>query len=151
MTDIDFSSLALHDQNHQLFNISSVASKYLLIYFYPKDMTPGCTVQACKIAESWHDLQALDCSVIGVSRDSVTRHQKFIDKHNLPFTLLADTDAKLCQLFGVWTQKSMFGKKYMGIERSSFLLNNESKIIKSWRKVKPKEHISLVIDFIRSL
>lgn len=151
MIDIDFSSLEICDQNAHPFNFSSVKSRYLLIYFYPKDSTPGCTQQACKIAESWHELQSLDCSVIGVSRDSAIKHQRFISQYSLPFTLLTDADAQLCQLFGVWTQKTMFGKKYMGIERSSFLLNRERKIIQSWRKVKPKEHISLIMDYIRTL
>jgi len=148
MTHISLPTIQLVDQNNQAVDLLSIPSAYLLLYFYPKDLTPGCTTQACKIAESWEQLSALDCHVIGISKDSPSRHRTFIDKHNLPFTLLSDPEGQLCAHFGVWIQKSMFGKSYMGIERSSFLFNQQHQLLHSWRKVKPANHIADIMQFI---
>jgi len=119
-----------------------------LLYFYPKDMTPGCTAQAVAIRDAWETIIDLNCNVIGVSKDSPKKHLSFVEKYDLPFTLLSDPEGALCNEFGVWVQKSMFGKKYMGIERSSFLLDAERRVIQQWKKVKPANHIADVIEFL---
>ena len=142
--------IELLDQSGQIFKIDRSKTKYILLVFYPKDLTSGCTTQACAITEHWSALQAHDCYVIGISRDSPRRHQKFIETHHLPYTLLSDPDALLCEKFGVWVEKSMYGKRYMGIERSSFLLDSERQVCCVWRKVKPAEHISLVLSALES-
>ena len=150
MLKIRIPPVQIVDQNNDLIDWSSIKSKYLLLYFYPKDMTPGCTTQACKITESWRELQALDCHVIGISKDSPRRHKTFIEKYDLPFTLLSDPEGKLCEHFDVWIKKSMFGKSYMGIERSSFLFDQNHELLHAWRKVKPADHIADVMAFIHS-
>ena len=148
MIDTPSPTIQLLDQDGVAFTLDKVSTNYVLVYFYPKDMTPGCTTQACAIEQAWSTLAKLGCSVIGISRDSPKRHRQFIDKYQLPFPLLSDPEGEICQAFGVWIEKSMFGKRYMGIERSSFLLDSDRIIRKAWRKVKPAEHIDLVIDYL---
>ena len=148
MIDTPSPAIQLLDQDSQPFTLDALTSKHVLVYFSPKDMTPGCTTQACAIESAWSTLTKLGCSVIGISRDSPKRHRQFIDKYQLPFPLLSDPEGEICQAFGVWIEKSMFGKRYMGIERSSFLLDSDRIIRKAWRKVKPAEHIDLVIDYL---
>ena len=150
MLDTKAPMIDLLDQDGQVFDIAQITSRYILLYFYSKDMTPGCTAQACDLQASWDKLQSYDCSVIGVSKDSPARHRKFIDKYELPFPLLCDPEGKLCQAYDVWVQKSMFGKSYMGIERSSFLINSQREICQIWRRVKPAAHINLVLDYLSS-
>lgn len=130
------------------FSLDQCRKQFVLIYFYPKDMTPGCTTQACDLSDAWPSLSSHDCDVIGISKDTPKRHRQFIDKHDLPFTLLSDPDGTVCDSFGVWIQKSMFGKSYMGIERSSFLLDADRMICHIWRKVKPAEHAKLVLTYL---
>lgn len=110
----------LADQDGKVWELADFKGKWLLIYFYPKDMTSGCTVEAEQLRDYYDDFKALDSEIVGVSCDSVDSHQKFVCKHNLPFTLLADTDKKMVEDYGVWVEKSMYGKKYMGISRESF-------------------------------
>ena len=148
MLEKHFPNLKLKNQYDEIFDINSINSQFILLYFYPKDMTPGCTAQAVAIRDEWKRITALDCNVIGVSKDSPKKHLSFIEKYDLPFTLLSDPEGALCSEFGVWVQKSMFGKKYMGIERSSFLLDEERQVIQQWKKVKPAIHITDVIDFL---
>lgn len=138
-------------QNGEEKSLKDFSSKYLLLYFYPKDLTPGCTTEACNFRDRKEELNALDLEVVGVSCDPVEKHQKFIEKHELNFTLLADVDHEIVEKYGVWVEKSMYGKKYMGIQRDSFLINKEGKIIKHYLKVKPKEHINEVIKDMNSI
>lgn len=139
------------DQNGVEKSLKDFSSKYLLLYFYPKDLTPGCTTEACNFRDGKDELANLDLEVVGVSCDPVEKHQKFIEKHELNFTLLADVDHEIVDKYGVWVEKSMYGKKYMGIQRDSFLINKEGKIIKHYVKVKPKEHINEVIKDMNNI
>ena len=139
------------DQNGDEKSLKDFSSKYLLLYFYPKDLTPGCTTQACNFRDGREELTNLDLEIVGVSCDPVDKHQKFIEKHELNFTLLADEERDIVNKYGVWVEKSMYGKKYMGIQRDSFLINKEGKIIKHYIKVKPKEHINEVIKDMKNI
>src|ERR1700679_388400 len=113
--------------------------KTVVLYFYPKDDTPGCTKQACGLRDAWRDFEK-KAEVFGVSVDSVKSHEKFIAKYGLPFPLLSDEDQKIVEAYGVWVEKSMYGKKYMGTERSTFVIGPDGKIKAVFRKVKPEEH-----------
>lgn len=136
----------LPDQNGQMVSIADFKGKNIVLYFYPKDMTPGCTTEACDFRDQYSGFLEHDTVVLGVSPDPVSRHQKFIEKHELPFTLLADEEQMAAKLYGVWTLKKNFGKEYMGIERSTFLINKEGIVAKEWRKVRVKGHIEEVLE-----
>ncbi|GAA0376035.1 thioredoxin-dependent thiol peroxidase [Bacillus horti] len=125
--------------------------KNVVLYFYPKDMTPGCTTQACDFRDYHPKFAKLDTVVVGVSPDDLKSHDKFIQKHDLPFLLLADTEQKLAEHFGVWKLKKMFGKEFMGVERSTFVLNKEGEIVKAWPKVKVDGHVKEVLSFIEEI
>lgn len=127
------------DQNGREIKASDYAGKCLIIYFYPKDNTPGCTAEACNLAANEKELLRLGYSVIGVSKDSAESHRKFIDKYSLPFPLIADTDHRLCEEFGVWQKKKMAGREYMGIVRTTFVVDGTGTITDVIRKVKTKE------------
>ena len=120
----------------------------LVLYFYPKDDTPGCTVQACGLRDAWDELEG-KAQIFGVSVDPVASHEKFIAKYRLPFPLLSDPDHKLVEAFGVWVEKNMYGKKYMGTERTSFVIDAEGRIAKILRRVKPEEHAALLKEALR--
>lgn len=126
-----------------------IGKKYVL-YFYPKDDTPGCTIEACEFRDYNNDIKKLGYEIIGVSVDPIKAHQKFINKFELNFTLLSDTDHKLNEAFGIWVEKSMFGKKYMGTLRSTYVINEAGKIIMSWQKVKPEGHAKDVYEYLSS-
>ncbi len=115
----------------------------VVLYFYPKDDTPGCTTQACSLRDSWSQF-ADRAKVFGVSVDSTASHAKFIEKYSLPFPLLADPKHEIVNAYGVWVEKSMYGKKYMGAERSTFVIDRDGRIAAIFRKVKPEEHVGLV-------
>jgi peroxiredoxin Q/BCP len=123
----------------------------LVLFFYPKDSTPGCTAESIDFSTLKGKFQTLNCSVIGVSKDSVKSHLKFIDKSNLSVELISDSDGALCDMFGVMKMKNMYGKKYLGIERSTFLIGLDGKIVKEWRKVKVPGHATEVYDFVAKL
>ncbi len=123
-------------------DICKQADRVTLLYFYPKDMTSGCTKQAEFLRDHYQAFVDAGIQIIGVSRDSVARHQKFIAKHDLPFQLIADVDSALCEKFGVLAEKSMYGKKYIGIVRSTFLIDHESNIVSEWRNVKIDDHMN---------
>lgn len=134
---------------HGTISLSDYKGRKLVLYFYPKDDTPGCTKQACGFNENLEAFQNLNVDVIGVSKDPVQKHQKFREKYDLEFPLIADEETILCQKYGVWKEKNMYGKKLMGIERTTFLIEEQGRIEKIWRKVKVKDHIEEVLDAAR--
>ena len=140
------------DQNGQEITLSSLAGKKLVLYAYPKDNTSGCTAEACSLRDHYDELQQAGYVVIGVSKDSAASHQKFIDKQQLPFPLIADTETTLLQQLGAWGEKSMCGKKYMGILRTTYLVNEEGVIEKIFtpKEVKTKIHAEQILDYIKS-
>ena len=121
----------------------------VVLYFYPKDDTPGCTVEACAFRDSVKKIESQDAVVLGVSPDGVDSHNKFIEKFKLPFLLLADEDKKVCQAYGVWVKKSMYGKEYMGVARTTFVIGKDGKIEKIFEKVKPEGHAEEILAFLR--
>lgn len=139
---------SLPDQSGSVLDSKHLKAKRYLVYFYPKDSTPGCTTQACGIQSELEQFNALGIPVFGVSADSVDRHKKFADKFGLHFPLLADTEKTMIEAYGVWIEKSLYGKKYMGISRSSFLVGANGKIEQVWEKVNTKTHAQDVLDFI---
>ena len=118
----------------------------VILYFYPKDMTSGCTQEACDFRDLSAQFKRKKVVILGISKDSVASHQKFKLKHELPFTLLSDPDGKVCELYGVWKEKSMYGRKYMGIERTTVVISPQGKIEKIYSKVKVKDHAAIVLD-----
>lgn len=130
------------DQDGKEVKASDYKGKKLIIYFYPKDNTPGCTAEACSLRDNFTDLRKAGYEILGVSADSQSSHKKFIEKKELPFPLIADTDRTLIEEFGVWAEKNFMGKKYMGIVRTTFLINEEGKIdrIIGPKEIKTKEH-----------
>ena len=136
------------DQDGNEIKASDYAGKKLILYFYPKDNTPGCTAQACSLKDGNAELLNAGYQILGVSVDGETSHQKFIKKHNLPFHLIADTDMKLVEEFGVWQEKTMMGKKYMGTIRTTFVVDEKGEIIHviSGRAVNTKEHADQILE-----
>ncbi len=132
------------------FNLKDFKGKYLVLYFYPKDNTPGCTNESKDFRDLYSKFQKLNTEIVGVSRDSITSHTKFKEKHDLPFELIADTDSKVCDMFSVIKEKSMFGKTALGLVRSTFVFDPNGKIIKEWRNVKVKGHVDEVLHTISS-
>lgn len=120
----------------------------LVLYFYPKDDTPGCTAQACGLRDAWSEFDG-KAEIFGVSTDPVASHEKFIGKFRLPFPLLSDPDHKLVEAYGVWVEKNMYGKKYMGTERSTFVIDAKGRIANIFRRVKPEEHVALLREALR--
>lgn len=135
------------DQHGEPVKASHYAGKKLAIYFYPKDNTPGCTAQACSLRDGYSDLQQAGYEVLGVSVDGEASHQKFINKHTLPFQLIADTEKRLVQLFGVWQEKTMMGKRYMGTVRTTFLTDEQGVIthVLAGREVDTKNHAEQIL------
>lgn len=141
----------LPDQDGNKHKLSDYKGQWVLIYFYPKDDTTGCTAEACAIRDSFPAFGKLKAKVLGVSIDSVASHKKFADKYKLPFTLLADEDKKVVNKYGVWQEKSMYGRKYMGTVRNSYLVDPSAKIAKIYEKVKPAVHADEVLLDIKAL
>ncbi len=125
-------------------SLSDFAGQTVVLYFYPKDDTPGCTTQACGIRDAWEPLSQ-KAVLFGVSPDDAVSHQKFIDKFTLPFPLISDESKQIAEAYGVWVEKSMYGKKYMGVERSTFVIGPDGKLLAIFRKVKPAEHVEQVL------
>ncbi len=138
--------LGLNEKGEEI-RTSDYKGKKVVLYFYPKDMTSGCTAQACNLRDNYSELRAAGYEVIGVSINDAKSHQKFIEKNQLPFTLIADTEQKLVQEFGVWGEKSMYGRKYMGTFRTTFIINEEGVIerIISPKEVKTKDHAAKIL------
>lgn len=147
----DFSATAVGGSHGDGKNVSLLDFKgsNLVLYFYPKDDTPGCTVQACGLRDAWDDLKAR-AAVFGVSADAPRSHRKFIDKFNLPFPLLADTDRKIVNDYGVWVEKTFMGRKHMGIERTTFVIDPKGRISAIFRRVKPDQHVGLLEEALGS-
>lgn len=141
----------LPDQNGELHKLSDYKGKYVVLYFYPKDMTSGCTVEAQNFRNHLNKFKSLDAEVVGVSCDEVRTHKKFEKKESLNFTLLSDMDKKVVQDYGVWVEKSMYGKKYMGIQRDTFLIDPKGIIQKHYVKVKPADHIQEVLKDLKEM
>ncbi|MBH8605226.1 thioredoxin-dependent thiol peroxidase [Thermoactinomyces sp. CICC 10522] len=139
----------LEASNGEKVSLSDYRGKNVVLYFYPKDNTPGCTVEACGFRDHHQEFADLNTVILGVSRDSVASHQKFVEKQNLPFLLLSDPDGKVCEAYGVLKDKNMFGKKFKGIERSTFVINEEGQIVKVYRKVKAMGHVKEVLQYIK--
>jgi thioredoxin-dependent peroxiredoxin len=133
------------DQSGKTISVSDFAGKKVVLYFYPKDDTPGCTVEACSFRDEHSAFRKKGAVVLGVSPDSAKSHTKFIEKFSLPFPLLSDEDHKIAKSYGVWVEKSMYGKTYMGVERSTFVIDPQGKLSAIYRKVKPAEHTAEVL------
>jgi peroxiredoxin Q/BCP len=129
--------------------LSDLRGRPVVLYFYPKDDTPGCTKQACGIRDEWSAFREAGAEVLGVSPDDVDAHRSFSSKYDLPFTLLADPDHDVAESYGVWTEKSMYGRNYMGIERSTFVIDADGRLKRIMRRVKPKQHADQVLDALR--
>ena len=141
----------INNQHGTIVNLDQYNGKKIVIYFYPKDMTPGCSVEAQGFQDLYQEFQDAHTEIIAVSKDSETSHQKFCDAFGLTFNLLADTETTMAQDYNVWKEKSMFGKKYMGISRESFLVDETGIIIKHWDNVKPATHPTDVLNYIKNL
>ena len=133
------------------FKLSDPRGKFLIIYFYPKDSTPGCTTQGLQFREHYAEFQQAGCEIVGISRDSLKSHENFKAKFSFPFELLSDTEELACNLFGVIKMKNMYGKQVRGIERSTFVLDNKGVVLREWRGVKADGHAREVLDFINTL
>lgn len=127
-------------------SLADYKGRKLVVYFYPKDNTPGCTTEALDFTAALQDFDKAGTDIVGVSADSVKKHENFIAKHDLGITLLADEDQKMLNDYGVWVEKSMYGRKFMGIERATFLIDGSGKILEIWRKVKVKGHVDAVLQ-----
>lgn len=139
----------LLDQDGKSHTLSDYFGNFILIYFYPKDDTPGCTKEACSIGEKFPSFEKLKIKVFGISADSVKIHKKFADKYKLPFTLLSDDSKKVLKAYGVLKEKSMFGNTFLGIQRMSYLIDKEGKILKVYEKVNPEKHADEVLEDIK--
>nr|WP_251555352.1 thioredoxin-dependent thiol peroxidase [Neobacillus muris] len=139
----------LEAQTGEKVALSDLKGKNVVLYFYPKDMTPGCTTEACDFRDNHEQFEELNAVILGVSTDPAGRHKKFTEKYGLPFLLLADPEHQAANAYGVWKLKKNFGKEYMGIERSTFIIDQQGMIVKVWRKVQVKGHVEEALSFIR--
>ena len=141
----------LPNQDEEEICLRDIKGRWIVLYFYPKDNTPGCTTEACDFTAALPNFEGLDAIVLGVSPDSPKKHRNFIEKKALKITLLADEDKELCNLMGVWQLKKFMGKEYMGVVRSTFIINPEGKVVALWSKVRVKEHVKEVHETLQSL
>lgn len=141
----------LPSSNKQNFEINKNLNQYLVIYFYPRDNTPGCTNEAKDFSKLYKEFKKLDCEIVGVSKDNIVSHKKFIDKYKIPFQLLSDEKIIVLKKYGVWGEKSMYGKKFMGINRTTVLINPKGKILKIWNNVKVTDHAKEVLNFLKEV
>ncbi len=132
-------------------SLKDMKGRNVVLYFYPKDDTPGCTKEACGFRDALPDFAGVDAQIIGVSKDSIARHDKFKAKYELPFTLASDADGSVCEKYGTWVEKSLYGRKYMGIERATFLIDGAGVVRRIWRKVKVGGHVEAVLEAVKSL
>jgi peroxiredoxin Q/BCP len=141
-------AFSLTDENGDTVSLSDFAGKKVVVYFYPKDDTPGCTKEACSFRDNYDEILQKGAVVIGISADDQKSHGKFKSKYDLPFYLLSDPEKETIEAFGAWGEKSMYGKKYMGIMRSTFVIGEDGTIIKAWPKVKPADHAQEVLEVL---
>jgi thioredoxin-dependent peroxiredoxin len=134
------------DGEEVVVRLSELRGRWVVLYFYPKDDTPGCTKQACGIRDEWSSFEALGATVLGVSPDDVASHRSFAQKFGLPFTLLSDPDHEVAEAYGVWKEKTMYGRRSWGIERSTFVLGEDGRIEGLFRRVRPEEHVDRVLE-----
>ena len=139
----------LPSSNNKTFEINKSLKQYLVIYFYPRDNTPGCTNEAKDFSKLYKEFKKLNCDIFGISKDSVDSHKKFISKFKIPFQLLSDEKIVALKKYGAWGEKSMYGKKFMGIKRTTVLINPKGKIIKIWNNVKVKDHAKEVLSCLK--
>ena len=132
-------------------SLAALKGRPVILYFYPKDDTSGCTKEAVAFTEKLPEFEKLGAAIVGVSKDSVAKHEKFKAKHGLGVTLASDEEGDVCERYGVWAEKSMYGKTYMGIERSTFLIGSDGRIVKAWRKVKVPGHAEAVLEAVKAL
>lgn len=155
MADLQIDDIApdfkLPTDNGGEVSLTNLKGKPVIIFFYPKDNTPGCTKEACGFNDALESFNILDAEIIGISKCSVSKHDKFKAKYNLNFPLASDENSNICETYGVWVEKSMYGKKYMGIERSTFLIDATGKIAHIWRKVKVPGHVEEVHKTLKAL
>ena len=137
--------------NSKVTNLYDLFDKKLILYFYPKDMTPGCTTESTEFNDNLSKIKKLGAQVVGVSRDKIKSHEKFIDKYNFKFPLISDPEEKLCKSFDVIKEKSLYGRKYMGVDRSTFIINVDGKVLHAWRGVKVKGHVEEVLEILKGL
>ncbi len=149
--DMNVPDFKLKDQNNNDVDIKDCLGQKVFLYFYPKANTPGCTRQACNIQDSFPDFNNSGIEVLGISPDSPVKQKKFADKYNLEFPLLCDEDKSVSQAFGVFGEKKMYGKSFLGIIRSSFLIDEEGKILKCWYKISPKDTVPKLMEFLDSI
>jgi len=142
---------ALPDQDGRIHRLSDYRGKWVVLYFYPKDDTPGCTKEACGFRDRMGDLQELGAVVLGVSADDVQSHKRFAEKYGLNFPLLADPEREVILAYGAWGKKNLYGKEYEGVLRQTFLIDPEGRIAKVWRKVSPEDHAEEVAEALRAL
>jgi peroxiredoxin Q/BCP len=141
----------LPSTSNKTFRLSAASGKNLVIYFYPKDNTPGCTTEGQDFREAYPDFVKLDCNIVGISRDSIKSHENFKTKMDFPFELLSDADETACKLFDVMKMKNMYGKQVRGIERSTFVVDAKGVLRKEWRGVKITDHVKEVLEFVEAL
>ena len=141
----------LPDQKGKMHSLKDQKGKWTLLYFYPKDDTPGCTIEACTIRDNYPAFKKLGITVFGMSADPVKKHEKFSEKYDLPFTLLSDEEKETLEAYGVWGKKKFMGREYMGISRESFLIDPKGKIVKIYEKVRPAQHAEEVLGDLKTL
>ncbi len=144
-------TFSLKNQRGETVKLAGFAGRPVVLYFYPKDDTPGCTTEACDFRDSHRALEKAGAVVLGVSPDSEARHAKFAGKYELPFTLLADTEHEVAEKYGAWGEKSLYGRRYMGIIRSTFLIGADGRVARVWPKVKVNGHAAEVLDAVKAL
>ena len=143
-------NFALQNSEGNTVRLSDFAGKRVVLYFYPRDNTPGCTRQACAFAGAYEDFRTLDVAVIGVSKDSVASHQRFAEKYNLPFILLSDPELQAIQAYGVWQEKKNYGKVSMGVVRTTYVIDPEGRIERTFPKVKPDTNAAEILEYLRA-
>ena len=131
--------------------LSSLKGKHVVLYFYPKDDTPGCTTESCGFAETHQNFMGKNAEIVGVSKDSVARHDNFKNKYDLPFTLVSDEDGAICEAYGTWVEKKNYGRTYMGIQRATFLIDDKGRVRQVWRNVKVNGHVEAVMRALADL
>ena len=137
-----------NDQNGNSVSLEDFKGKKVILFFYPKDNTPGCTKEACAYRDNHQTFESKNTVLLGISPDNEKSHTKFIEKFDLPYTLICDTEKTICEAYGIWVEKSMYGKKYMGVERSTFLIDEEGNLAAIKRKVKPEPHVAEMLDLV---